>query len=153
MSDAPRPEETLSTTQTARRLGVDEQTVRDMCNDGRLPCTRNGHGHRRIPESAVETLRVKWQSEGRKPRAGRRRDFQATVTAEVEGMLSDAAIELICEGVASRMEQREAGLATMAQRVARSDEALKEAIRRVPFWRRRRFVAWLHSLGLLSDCR
>ena len=147
MNQLSRPERMLSTTEAANRLGVDEQTVRDMCDDGRLPCQRNTKNHRRIPEGSVEVERLKRGPSGRSRRP--RRGFQATVTADVEGVLSDAAIDLICDGVAARIEQRDTTLIDAAERLTRTEEALNEAVRRIPLWRRRRFVALLRARGVL----
>jgi excisionase family DNA binding protein len=48
----------LSTTETARRLGVSDRTVLSWAQDGRLASIRTPGGHRRYPVASVEQVRA-----------------------------------------------------------------------------------------------
>lgn len=57
---APRPVDPgmMRVSQVALETGYSVETIRQMCHDGRIPCTkgRGDKGHYRIPRSAIEDM-------------------------------------------------------------------------------------------------
>lgn len=57
-----QPEKFLSTREAAARLGMALSTVQAWVETGVLPAWKTAGGHRRIPEDAIESIRMRQQS-------------------------------------------------------------------------------------------
>lgn len=133
----------LSTHEAAHIIGCHPQTVRDRCARGELPFTIDpATGHRRIPASSLEAV----PTARRTPPA--RGGFQAAVTAELTGALSEVAMQGVADCVLEGLAERDAALTAAAQRLGETRAELR-ALARARFWQRPRLLARLRAEGLL----
>ena len=150
MPPASPPERWFSTHQAARIMGLHAQTVRDRCDRGELIGKKDPSGRRLIAGSQLEALGYVLPPASQQPARRRPSDFQASLTAQLAGALSDDAIGRICEGLADSLEQHDAGLIAATERLLATQAALRE-LASARFWKRSRVIARLRASGVLSD--
>jgi hypothetical protein len=132
-------------------MGCHAQTVRDRCARGKLPFTLDASsGHRRIDARDLEALGYDISVLSRRPSGRGRGGFLASVTAEVEGSLSESATELIAEQLTTALADRDAALMSAAQSLGETRAALRE-LAGARFWQRRRVLARLRATPAVAD--
>ncbi|MEA2276824.1 MAG: hypothetical protein QOC78_1784 [Solirubrobacteraceae bacterium] len=145
-------ERSLSTHEAADIIGCHPQTVRDRCARGELPFTVDpATGHRRIAARSLEELGYTLPTGRPTPsaRAASRTRFQASVTAELAGALSDGAAEYIADRVVAALAERDAALAAAAHCLGETQAEL-QALARARFWQRPRLLARLRAQGVIA---
>lgn len=80
----------LSTSEVARLLGVAPMTVRNLADNGALPCRRTAGGHRRFSEADV----LAFQGRPASPSAASHNARAAAWAAAATGVLRSAAADL-----------------------------------------------------------
>jgi hypothetical protein len=158
LTPEPEPERWLSTHDAAGAMGCHPQTVRDRCARGELSFTVDpASGHRRIAASELEARGYVLAAAANGHPASRRArtDFHAVLVAEVEGVLTESAVEVIAERLVAVLSERDEAqddkrLAATTRRLNETRAALRE-LARAGFWRRRRLLARLRASGLLHE--
>lgn len=129
------------------------QTVRDRCARGELPFTVDpASGHRRIAASELEArgYTVTAAANGH-PLSRRRTDFHASLVAEVEGMLTESAVDATAERLVAVLSERDDKRLTATSKRLSETQAALQALARARLWRRRRLLAGLRASGLLHE--
>jgi hypothetical protein len=138
----------LSTHEAALVMDCHPQTVRDRCDRNELSYTRDSiTGHRRIAATELQARGYDLQRLDRLPANGRT-GFSASVTAQVEGVLTDAAAQELATQVLQALTKRDAVLVATAARLGETRAALSE-LATTRFWQRPRVRRRLRAAGVL----
>jgi excisionase family DNA binding protein len=141
----------LSTHEAAAVIGCHAQTVRDRCARGELSFTLDpASGHRRIDASDLEARGYDVSASRLRPSRRGQVDFRASLTAEVEGSLSESAAELIAEQLAAVLSERDETLTAASESLGQTRAALRE-LAGARFWQRRRVLARLKATPAVAD--
>jgi hypothetical protein len=138
----------LSTHEAALVMDCHPQTVRDRCDRNELPYTRDPvTGHRRIAAAELEARGYDLARMRRIARPGRGR-FSAALTAQMEGVVSDAVGQELAEHVLDALSERDAALVASAEQLGATRAALRE-LAAARFWQRPRVLRRLRAAGML----
>ncbi len=137
-------------------MGCHPQTVRDRCARGELSFTVDPtSGHRRIAAGELEArgYTLTAGANGHAPRRTRS-DFHASLVADVEGMLTESAVDAIAERLAvvlaERDEKHDDKRLVATTRCLSETQAALQALARARFWQRPRLLARLRAAGFVS---